>query len=122
MDKIIPEPRASRPAVLLLLAMSVLGLRPLSDLRHDEDAMADVSARGMVGAIVVIFVIAILGAAFTKPLQDQVDSWKQNLTTEGQATAAAVVGLIPLLFWVLLAVGVILLVVEMFLGSGREGI
>ncbi len=79
--------------------------------------MADVSARGMVGAIMLIFVICILGAAFTSPLQAQVTSWTSNLTAAGQSTAAAVVALIPLLFWVLLAVGVILVVVEMFLGG-----
>jgi type III secretory pathway component EscU len=79
--------------------------------------MPNVSARGMIGAIILIFVIAILGAAFTTPLQNQVTSWSDNLTTNGQTTAAAVVSLIPLLFWVLLAVGIILVVVEMFLGS-----
>jgi hypothetical protein len=57
----------------------------------------------MIGAIILIFVIAILGAAFTTPLQNQVTSWSDNLTTNGQTTAAAVVSLIPLLFWVLLA-------------------
>lgn len=74
----------------------------------------------MVAAIIFIFVIAILGAAFSGPLQDQVDSWEENLTDNGQTTAASVVSLIPLLFWILLAVGIILLIVATFL-PGRLG-
>ncbi len=81
--------------------------------------MAETSPHGMVSAIIFIFVIAILGAAFASPLQTQVTSWSSNLTAAGQTTAASVVSLIPLLFWVLLAVGIILLVVSMFLGGHR---
>lgn len=79
--------------------------------------MAEVTPKGMIGAIVLIFLISILGSAFTVPLQDQVTSWKSNLTAEGQTTAASVVGLIPMLFWVLLAVGIIIVIVEMFVGG-----
>jgi len=77
-------------------------------------------ANKMVGAIILVFLVAILGAAFTPVLQTQVDSWSENLTTEGQTAAAAVVGLIPLLFWILLAVGLILTIVAIFL-PGRLG-
>lgn len=74
----------------------------------------------MVGAVVLVFLIAILGAAFTPVLQDQVDSWSENLTTQGQTAAAAVVSLLPLIFWILLAVGLILLIVAIFL-PGKVG-
>jgi len=74
----------------------------------------------MVGGIIFVFVLSILGAVFASELQTQVDSWESNLTAEGQTAAAAVVALIPLLFWVLLAVGIILSIVQMFL-PGRLG-
>lgn len=79
--------------------------------------MAEVDPHKMVVAIVLIFVLSILGAVFTAPLQTEVGYWQANLTAHGQTAAAAIVGLIPLLFWVLLAVGIILMVVSMFLGS-----
>jgi len=74
----------------------------------------------MVGGVVLVFLIAVLGAAFTPTLQDQVNSWKQNLTNEGNGAAASVVSLIPLLFWILLSVGIILTIVAMFL-PGKIG-
>ena len=74
----------------------------------------------MVGGIIFVFVLSILGAVFASELQTQVDSWESNLTAEGQTAAASVVALIPLLFWVLLAVGIILSIVQMFL-PGRLG-
>lgn len=83
---------------------------------------AAVTPHGMITMIVVIFVLAILGAVFTTPLQDQITSWSANLTTNGQTAAAAVVNLIPLLFWVLLAVGMILTVVGTFIGGGEHGL
>ncbi len=84
-----------------------------------RDTNAEVSPHGMVYSIVLIFVIAILGAAFEPVLADQVTSWKANLTSDGQTAAAAVVGLIPTIYWILLAVGIILYVVAMFLGRGK---
>ena len=74
----------------------------------------------MVGLVIYIFILAILGAAFTPELQVQVDSWEENLTTAGQTAAATVVSLIPLLFWVLLAVAIILGVVATLI-PGRLG-
>ena len=72
------------------------------------------------GLVIYIFILAILGAAFTPELQTQVDSWEENLTTAGQTAAATVVSLIPLLFWVLLAVAIILGVVATLI-PGRLG-
>ena len=69
----------------------------------------------MIVGLIGVFVLAMLGAALTDPLQDQVDSWEENLTTAGQTAAATVVALIPLLFWVLLSVGIILALVSTFL-------
>lgn len=74
----------------------------------------------MVGAVILVFLIAILGAAFTPVLQDQVNSWESNLTTAGQTAAAAVVSLLPLLFWILLAIGIVLTIVAIFL-PGKIG-
>ena len=79
------------------------------------------TASKMVSLIVFIFLLAILGAAFTPVLQTQVDSWSSNLTTEGQTAAAAVVDIIPLLFWILLAVAIILGVVATLM-PGRAGL
>jgi hypothetical protein len=80
-----------------------------------------VSPQRMIGALVFVFIIAVLGAAFTSTLQDQVDSWSENLTTAGQDGAATVVELIPLLFWILLGVGIILALVAAFL-PGKLGL
>jgi len=74
----------------------------------------------MIVGLIGVFVLAMLGAALTDPLQDQVDSWESNLTTAGQTAAATVVALIPLLFWVLLSVGIILALVSTFL-PGKIG-
>lgn len=80
-----------------------------------------VSPSKMIGAVIFVFIIAVLGAAFTPTLQTQVDSWEENLTTSGQTGAATVVALVPLLFWILLAVGIILAVVATFL-PGKLGL
>ena len=74
----------------------------------------------MIVGLIGVFVLAMLGAALTDPLQDQVDSWEENLTTAGQTAAATVVALIPLLFWVLLSVDIILALVSTFL-PGKIG-
>jgi TRAP-type mannitol/chloroaromatic compound transport system permease large subunit len=84
--------------------------------------VAGVTPHKMIEAIVFVFVIAILGAAFTPALQTQVDSWAENLTTAGQTAAASVVTLIPLLFWILLAVGMILVIVATFLPGKLGGL
>jgi len=76
----------------------------------------------MIVGLIGVFVLAMLGAALTDPLQDQVDSWEENLTTAGQTAAATVVALIPLLFWVLLAVGIILSLVATFLPGKLGGL
>jgi hypothetical protein len=80
-----------------------------------------VSPEKMIGAVIFVFIIAVLGAAFTSTLQDQVDSWSENLTDSGQGGAATVVNLIPLLFWILLGVGIILALVASFL-PGKLGL
>lgn len=80
-----------------------------------------VSPQKMIGAVVFVFLIAVLGAAFTPTLQSQVDSWQENLTDAGQTGAATVVGIIPLMFWILLGVGVILALVAAFL-PGKLGL
>ena len=72
--------------------------------------------------IVLLFLIALLGAAFTPTLQTQVTSWSENLTTSGQTGAATVVNLIPLVFWILLAVGLILAAVHEFLPGEGGGL
>jgi len=79
-----------------------------------------IGANRMIVGLIGVFVLAMLGAALTDPLQDQVDSWEENLTTAGQTAAATVVALIPLLFWVLLSVGIILALVSTFL-PGKIG-
>src|SRR3972149_2665019 len=79
-----------------------------------------IGANRMIVGLIGVFVLAMLGAALTDPLQDQVDSWESNLTTAGQTAAATVVALIPLLFWVLLSVGIILALVSTFL-PGKPG-
>src|SRR6266566_3312035 len=76
-----------------------------------ESGITKLGPGEMVAAIMFVFVIAILGAAFTGPLQGQVNNWTAN----NQSSAATVVSLIPLLFWILLAVGIILVVVGSFL-------
>lgn len=89
--------------------------RELRDLRHDERGEVELSPGGMVAAIMFVFVISILGAAFTGPLQGQVNNWTSNLTANNQSSAATVVGLVPLLFWILIAVAIILTIVAAFL-------
>src|SRR4030065_342551 len=81
-----------------------------------------IGANRMIVGRIGVFVLAMLGAALTDPLQDQVDSWEENLTTAGQTAAATVVALIPLLFWVLLAVGIILSLVATFLPGKLGGL
>src|SRR3989304_5432671 len=67
-----------------------------------------IGANRMIVGLIGVFVLAMLGAALTDPLQDQVDSWEENLTTAGQTAAGTVVALIPLLFLGLLSVGLLL--------------
>ena len=50
-----------------------------SNLRRDESGFTKLGPGEMVGAIMFVFVIAILGAAFTGPLQGQVNNWSANL-------------------------------------------
>jgi hypothetical protein len=76
----------------------------------------------IVGGVLLVVMVAVLGAAFTPMIQDQVTSWSDNLTAEGQTAAAAVVGIIPLLFWILLAIGVILAIVALFLPGKLGGL
>lgn len=87
-----------------------------------RDTKGDVTAEGMISVIVAIFLLSVIAYAFTYPLQNQVNTWKTNLTAQGQSAAATVVGLIPTLLWILVAVGIILLVVHTFAGrGGRHG-
>lgn len=72
-----------------------------------KNQKAEVDPGHMVYLIVVIFIIAALGAAFAPTLQTQVTKWSANLTG-ASAPAATVVSLIPMLFWILLAAGLIL--------------
>lgn len=81
--------------------------------------MADVSPHKMVSMVVLVFLIGVLGAAFTPTLQTQVDAWSASLTAANQTGAATIVSLIPTIFWILLAVGVILMSVGAFLGKGK---
>jgi hypothetical protein len=74
----------------------------------------------IVGAVILVVLVAVLGAAFTPLIQDQTDSWSANLTTAGQTGAAAVVDILPLLFWILLAIGVLLVIIAVFL-PGKMG-
>lgn len=90
----------------------------MQNLRNDTHG--DVDARTMITAVIAVFLLALLGAAFTPTLQTQVDSWEENLTTAGQTGAASVVNLIPLIFWLLLAIGIVLMTVATFL-PGRVG-
>lgn len=84
--------------------------------------MAEVSPRAVVTSIMVIFILAVLGAALSGPLQTQITYWSANLTKGGNTAAATVVGLIPLIYWILLGIGVILYAVGLFLGHGRDGL
>src|SRR6266567_145702 len=92
-----------------------------SNLRRDESGFTKLGPGEMVAAIMFVFIIAILGAAFTGPLQGQVNNWSANLTANNLSSAATVVSLIPLLFWILLAVGIILIVVAAML-PGKGGL
>ena len=76
----------------------------------------------MVAVVITIFVLAILASAFTWPLQQQGDAWPAHLTDNGQTAAATIVDLIPLLLWILLAVGIILAIVSVFLGKSAGGL
>ena len=75
-------------------------------------AVAGVTPSKMVVLIIFVFLLAVLGAAFTPVLQGQVNNWSANLTAQNQSSAAAIVSLIPLIFWILIAVAIILLVVH----------
>jgi len=84
--------------------------------------MAEISPRAVVTSIMTIFILAVLGAALAGPLQTQITDWKANLTAGGNTAAATVVGLIPLIYWILLGIGVILYAVGLFLGRGKDGL
>jgi len=76
----------------------------------------------MVALIIFVFVLAVLGAAFTPVLQTQVTSWSANLTATNQSSAAAIVSLLPLIFWILIAVAIILVVIKELLPSSVGGL
>jgi len=76
----------------------------------------------MVTMIIFVFLIAVLGAAFTPVLQGQVNNWSANLTASNQSSAASVVSLIPLIFWILIAVAIILVVVNTLLPDVKGGL
>jgi predicted PurR-regulated permease PerM len=76
----------------------------------------------MVALIIFIFLIAVLGAAFTPVLQGQVNNWSANLTANNQSSAATIVNLIPTIFWILLAVAVILFAVAALLPGKTAGL
>lgn len=77
-----------------------------------RDARGEFDPAHMVYMIVLIFIIAALGAAFAPTLQTQVTKWSANLTGNS-LPAATVVGLIPLVFWILIAAALILSFVGM---------
>ncbi len=81
-----------------------------------------VTPHRMVGLIIFIFLIAVLGAAFTPVLQGQVKNWSDNLTANNQSSAASIVNLIPTIFWILLAVAIILFAVAALLPSEKGGL
>lgn len=85
-----------------------LDWKTYKQLRKDTRAEGDIATE-MIGVIVTIFVLVVLAYAFTYPLTNQVNTWKTNLTAQGQAAAATVVGLIPTILWILVAIAVILL-------------
>jgi len=76
----------------------------------------------MVTMIIFVFLIAVLGAAFTPVLQGQVNNWSANLTASNQSSAASVVSLIPLIFWILIAVAIILVVVNTLIPDVKGGL
>jgi hypothetical protein len=78
--------------------------------------MAEVNPHAMVQSLFVIFILAALGAALVGPFSGEINSWAANLTEQNQTAAAAVILLIPLIYWILLGVGVILYTLGVFLG------
>ena len=95
-------------------------MKELQTIRTDENGM--VNPASMVGVIMFVFLLAVLGAAFTPLLQGQVNGWSANLTAANQTGAAAVVRLVPLIFWILIAVGIILTVVAELLPGKVAGL
>lgn len=75
----------------------------------------------MIVLIIFVFLLAVLGAAFTPVLQSQVNNWSANLTSANQTSAAAIVSLLPLIFWILLAVAIILVVVKELIPESQGG-
>lgn len=86
-----------------------LDWKTYKNLRKDSRGEAGDMASEMIGVIVTIFLLVVLAYAFTYPLTNQVNTWKTNLTAQGQSAAATVVGLIPTILWILVAIAVILL-------------
>lgn len=81
--------------------------------------MADVNPRTMVYSLFIIFVLAMLGAALVGPFNTEITSWQAALNSSGQTAAATVVGLIPLIYWILLGIGIVLYTLGVFLGRER---
>jgi hypothetical protein len=81
-----------------------------------------VNPASMVVLIMFVFLLAVLGAAFTPILQTQVNSWSSNLTAQNQTAAAAIVTILPLIFWILIAVAIILVVVKELLPGAAGGL
>jgi hypothetical protein len=61
----------------------------------------------LVYIIVIVFLIAVFGAAFANVLNTQVTRWAANLTGNN-AAAGTVVSLVPLVFWIIVAAALIL--------------
>ncbi len=120
LDNLRLDNRRDLIARWLALAAIVAGLRPMDSLRNDD--RGEVSPHSMVLLIVFVFLLAVLGAAFTPVLQGQVNNWSANLTAANQTSAATIVSLIPLIFWILIAVAIILLVVRKLIGTGAGGL
>ncbi len=78
--------------------------------------MAEVNPHAMVYSLFIIFILGALGAALAGPFSTQITAWAAALTAANNTAAAAVVALIPLIYWILLSVGVILYTLGIFLG------
>lgn len=83
--------------------------KEFKQLRKDRNGEMTDIANEMIVVVVTIFLLVVLAYAFTYPLTSQVNTWKTNLTAQGQAAAATVVGLIPTILWILVAIAIILL-------------
>lgn len=90
-------------------------------LRHDSQAAQGISTAKMLSFVIGVFVLIIVAAAFTPVLQTQVIAWRAALNSSGNTAASTVVSLVPLLIWLLLAVGIILAAVAVFM-PGKGGL